>query len=57
MIMKPTPTERKKRRRRRVAAVLVGVLLAVVCHFLPLEYQEPCSAIAGIVNITCGGPS
>lgn len=57
MKLEPTPTERKKRRRRRVAAVVGGVLLAIVCHFLPLEYQEPCSAIAGIVNITCGGPS
>jgi hypothetical protein len=40
----------KKKWYRRI--VLAGVVLGVVCHFLPAEYQTPCRTLA---NLCTGG--
>jgi hypothetical protein len=44
-----TDEEKKKidKRRRRIA-LLVGVVLALICHALPPDYRGPCETIAHI---------
>lgn len=35
-------TDRKKYRKY---AIIAGVVLAIVCHFVPVEYKTACNAI------------
>lgn len=45
----------KSNRKRAIrVAALVGVVLALVCHFLPADYQQVCSAVARVVPLACG---
>lgn len=44
-LVAPPPTALKKWRNR---AVLLGVLLALVCKFLPEDYRGLCQAVASL---------
>jgi hypothetical protein len=47
------PNENAKR--ARIRGIILGVLLAVVCHMVPPEYQAACKAVSEIATIgSCG---
>jgi hypothetical protein len=45
---------RRKRAVRRAA--LIGIAMALACHFLPPKYQAVCSTVARVLPIACGLP-
>jgi hypothetical protein len=44
--------DRRKRAVRRAA--LIGIVLALACHFLPPDYQAVCATVARIAPLACG---
>lgn len=48
-------SQRKEDFRPRALAILLGALLALVCHELPTDYQTACEAVAELVALSgCG---
>lgn len=42
----------RKRARRR--AVVVGIAVGLICHFLPSDFAAPCQAVAKLIPALCG---
>lgn len=38
----------RRRKKRVVVSAVVGIVLAIVCHFLPHNYQTVCRTVASI---------
>jgi hypothetical protein len=50
----PSLTQKREKRLRRIA-LAVGAVIGLVCHFLPPDYRDACSAVVKAVSMTCGG--
>lgn len=48
---KPAPSKAKL----RVIGIVAGAVLALVCHYVPEQYQTACHAVSQIASVTCGG--
>lgn len=46
--------EKQKSRKLYRYAMIIGVVTAIVCHFLPGDYQAACETIARLFA-ACGG--
>jgi len=52
---KKTPEERSAAMKLRLAGIFAGVVLAIVCHYVPAQYQTACHAVSKIAAVSCGG--
>lgn len=49
-------TDKIKKKMNVRNAAIAGAVAAVICHFLPHEYQALCIALTKLGTVSCGGP-
>ena len=38
----------------RIGAGVAGIVLGIVCHHVPPQYQAACNAVTQIASLSCG---
>ncbi len=53
--MKPILESIKHRKKTLIRSAVFGILLGLVCHLVPPDYHQACSAFTGAISLSCTG--